>query len=93
MYKKEQPIIPINRANTASTILIPVRSKMRNRKTSLAVIKIATHKEILKCYLNILICQFHFLGSIRFRISYRLSIKNYPALYQKINDTKVQFFQ
>ena len=47
MYKKEQPISPIKRANVASTILIPVRSKMRNRKTSLAVIKIATHKVML----------------------------------------------
>jgi len=29
---------------------------------------------------------------VHFRISYRLSTKNYPALYQKINDKKVEFF-
>jgi hypothetical protein len=38
----------IKSAKTASTILMPVRSKIRNKKTSLAVIKMATHKEILK---------------------------------------------
>ena len=34
----------------------------------------------------------HF-GSNRFLISYWLKAKIYPALYQKINDTKVEFFQ